>query len=127
MNLKKCCNGGRLRSSFKKAFSKRIKGTSSETEFWLRLQIFTIEPFNANLNFQANRKDYEHFQLLRMKEWCFILQRTNRKKPSLQILVIMMKFIKQNPLRDRSQSIKPNNRFLLLLFLYLGKFHKLLL
>jgi mRNA-degrading endonuclease YafQ of YafQ-DinJ toxin-antitoxin module len=36
-------------SSFKKAFSKRIKGTNSETEFWLRLQIFTLEPFNAKL------------------------------------------------------------------------------
>lgn len=36
-------------SSFKKAFKKRIKGTNSETEFWNRLELFTIDPFSPKL------------------------------------------------------------------------------
>lgn len=36
-------------SSFKKAFAKRIKGTNLDAEFWVRLEIFTKEPFNERL------------------------------------------------------------------------------
>lgn len=36
-------------TSFKKSFSKRIKGTVSEPEFWNRLETFTTEPFNTKL------------------------------------------------------------------------------
>ncbi len=36
-------------SSFKKAFTKRMKNTISGTEFWKRLEIFTQEPFNPKL------------------------------------------------------------------------------
>ncbi len=36
-------------TAFKKAFTKRIKGTISEPEFWNRLETFTNEPFNVKL------------------------------------------------------------------------------
>lgn len=35
--------------SFKKAFKKRIKGTGTETSFWLRLEDFTQDPFDTKL------------------------------------------------------------------------------
>jgi mRNA-degrading endonuclease YafQ of YafQ-DinJ toxin-antitoxin module len=35
--------------SFKKAFKKRIKSTKIEAEFWIRLEIFIQEPFDAKL------------------------------------------------------------------------------
>ena len=38
-----------LSNSFKKAFKKRIKGTDAEKEFWSRLELFIIEPFDAVL------------------------------------------------------------------------------
>ncbi len=36
-------------AAFKKAFKKRIKNTILETEFWIRLETFTKEPFNTKL------------------------------------------------------------------------------
>lgn len=35
--------------SFKKVFNKRIKSTEIEPEFWLRLGLFVIDPFDAKL------------------------------------------------------------------------------
>ena len=35
--------------SFKKAFRRRIKSTEIETEFWIRMQIFINDPFDAKL------------------------------------------------------------------------------
>jgi len=35
--------------SFKKVFKKRIKSTQIETEFWIRLEIFINDPFDAKL------------------------------------------------------------------------------
>ena len=36
-------------NSFKKAFKKRVKGTDTELEFWTRLELFIIEPFDTAL------------------------------------------------------------------------------
>ncbi len=36
-------------SSFKKAFRKRIKSTESESDFWLRIDLFITDPFNLKL------------------------------------------------------------------------------
>jgi mRNA-degrading endonuclease YafQ of YafQ-DinJ toxin-antitoxin module len=36
-------------SSFRKAFKKRIKSTESERDFWFRLDLFIIEPYNLKL------------------------------------------------------------------------------
>lgn len=36
-------------TSFKKAFSKRIKGKIAEVEFWHRLEIFILDPFDLKL------------------------------------------------------------------------------
>lgn len=36
-------------TTFKKAFSKRIKNTLPESEFWLHVETFTNEPFNSKL------------------------------------------------------------------------------
>ena len=36
-------------SSFKKAFKKRIKSTESESDFWLRIDLFITDPFNLKL------------------------------------------------------------------------------
>jgi mRNA-degrading endonuclease YafQ of YafQ-DinJ toxin-antitoxin module len=35
--------------SFKKVFNKRIKSTDIETEFWRRLDLFILDPFEAKL------------------------------------------------------------------------------
>jgi mRNA-degrading endonuclease YafQ of YafQ-DinJ toxin-antitoxin module len=35
--------------SFKKAFKKRIKSTDIETEFWIHLELFILDPFNTKL------------------------------------------------------------------------------
>ncbi len=35
--------------SFKKAFSKRVKTTNLELEFWTRLELFISEPFAPQL------------------------------------------------------------------------------
>lgn len=35
--------------SFKKAFVKRIKNTELENEFWLRMEIFIVDPFDNKL------------------------------------------------------------------------------
>lgn len=35
--------------SFKKVFHKRIKSTELENEFWIRLELFTNDPFEAKL------------------------------------------------------------------------------
>jgi len=35
--------------SFKKAFKKRIKARAFEAEFWLRLELFVADPFDAKL------------------------------------------------------------------------------
>ena len=35
--------------SFKKAFSKKLKNTALEEEFWLRVSLFIDEPFNSKL------------------------------------------------------------------------------
>ena len=35
--------------SFKKAFKKRIKSTESEAEFWVRIDLFIIDPFDIKL------------------------------------------------------------------------------
>ena len=36
-------------SSFRKAFNKRLKNTESEWEFWERLELFVVDPFDAKL------------------------------------------------------------------------------
>ena len=36
-------------SSFKKAFKKRVKSTEFESDFWLRLELFTNDPFDIKL------------------------------------------------------------------------------
>ncbi|MFA5970981.1 MAG: hypothetical protein WC780_01420 [Lentimicrobiaceae bacterium] len=36
-------------NSFKKAFNKRIKSNEFEPEFWIRLNLFILDPFNAKL------------------------------------------------------------------------------
>lgn len=36
-------------SSFRKAFNKRIKSTESERDFWFRLDLFIIDPYNLKL------------------------------------------------------------------------------
>jgi len=35
--------------SFKKVFKKRIKSTDAESEFWIRLELFVDDPFDARL------------------------------------------------------------------------------
>ena len=35
--------------SFKKVFKKRVKSTEIETEFWIRLELFVNDPFDARL------------------------------------------------------------------------------
>jgi addiction module RelE/StbE family toxin len=35
--------------SFKKVFKKRVKSTENETEFWIRLEWFIDDPFDARL------------------------------------------------------------------------------
>ena len=35
--------------SFKKVFKKRVKSTEIETEFWVRLELFVNDPFDARL------------------------------------------------------------------------------
>ena len=35
--------------SFKKSFKKRIKSTVTEAEFWLRLELFVINPYENKL------------------------------------------------------------------------------
>ena len=35
--------------SFKKVFKKRIKSSEIEPEFWIRLELFIADPFNAKL------------------------------------------------------------------------------
>lgn len=35
--------------SFKKVFNKRIKSTEIENEFWIRLELFTNDPFEPKL------------------------------------------------------------------------------
>jgi mRNA-degrading endonuclease YafQ of YafQ-DinJ toxin-antitoxin module len=36
-------------NTFKKAFNKRIKSTDTEPVFWIKLSLFTIDPFDARL------------------------------------------------------------------------------
>ena len=36
-------------SSFKKIFERKIKSTEIEPEFWLRLELFMADPFDAKL------------------------------------------------------------------------------
>lgn len=36
-------------STFKKAFAKRIENTTSEDEFWIRIEIFIDDPSNPKL------------------------------------------------------------------------------
>ena len=36
-------------NSFKKAYTKRIKSTDIEREFWVRLELFINDPFDAKL------------------------------------------------------------------------------
>ncbi len=35
--------------AFKKTFKKRIKSTSIESEFWARLELFIIDPYDSKL------------------------------------------------------------------------------
>ena len=35
--------------SFKKVFKKKVKSTEIETEFWIRLELFVNDPFDARL------------------------------------------------------------------------------
>ena len=35
--------------SFKKVFKKRVKSSEIETEFWIRLELFVDDPFDARL------------------------------------------------------------------------------
>ncbi len=36
-------------NSFKKAFEKRVKSTETETEFWIRMDLFMNDPFDPRL------------------------------------------------------------------------------
>ena len=36
-------------NAFKKAFKKRVKGTAAEQEFWIRLELFVLNPFDIKL------------------------------------------------------------------------------
>ncbi|MBK7957282.1 MAG: type II toxin-antitoxin system mRNA interferase toxin, RelE/StbE family [Bacteroidetes bacterium] len=35
--------------SFKRIFKKRIKATNFETNFWIRLEVFIVDPFDSRL------------------------------------------------------------------------------
>lgn len=54
--------------SFKKTFEKKIKNTSSEVEFWDRLEIFNNDPFNRKLKthkLSGKLKDLWSFSILK--------------------------------------------------------------